>query len=68
MIATVGRLRAAGLPPPVCVGVHAVFADDAHAALLAAGASRVITSDTIPHPTNAIPTAALLAPPIRTLI
>jgi ribose-phosphate pyrophosphokinase len=67
MIATVGHLRAAGLPPPVCVGVHAVFADDAHAALLAAGAARVITSDTIPHATNAIGTASLLAPAVRTL-
>lgn len=67
MIATVGHLRAAGVDAPVCVGVHAVFAGDAHAALVTAGAARVVTSDTIPHPTNAIPTAALLAPAIRTL-
>ncbi len=67
MIATVGHLRAAGLRPPVCIGVHAVFAGDAHAALLAAGAARVVTCDTIAHPTNAIPTASLLAPAIRDL-
>jgi ribose-phosphate pyrophosphokinase len=67
MVAAIGHLRAAGLDAPVCVGVHAVFADDAHAALLAAGAARVVTCDTIPHPTNAIATAALLAPAVRTL-
>lgn len=67
MIAAVGHLRAAGLAAPVCVGVHAVFADDAYEALLAAGAGRVVTCDTIPHATNAIPTAALLAPAVRNL-
>jgi ribose-phosphate pyrophosphokinase len=53
MIETVGHLKAAGLLAPVCIGVHAVFADRAYEDLLAAGA-RVVTCNTIPHQSNAI--------------
>ncbi len=54
MIETVGHLRRAGLKPPVCIGVHAVFADQAYAELLAAGVARVVTCNTIPHASNSI--------------
>ncbi len=47
-------LRAAGLPPAVCVGVHALFEAGAHEALLEQGPARVVTCDTVPHPTNGI--------------
>jgi len=66
MAAVVARLRAAGLRAPVCVGVHAVFAPGAAEALVAAGAARVVTCDTIPHPTNAIGVLPLLAPAVST--
>ena len=54
MIAASRHLAGKGIAPPVCVGVHAIFADNAHADLLAAGAARVVTTNTIPHATNAI--------------
>jgi len=54
MMAAARRLAADGGTGPVCIGVHAVFAGDAHAELLAAGASRVVTVNTIPHASNAI--------------
>jgi len=44
--------------------VHAVFAGDAHEALLAAGAARVVTTNTIPGATATIdifPAMALAA-------
>ena len=41
--------------------IHAVFAEDAYETLLAAGAARVVSTDTIPHASNAIPLAPLLA-------
>jgi ribose-phosphate pyrophosphokinase len=58
-----------GAAPPVCVGVHAVFAGDAQAELRAAGAARIVTTNTIAHPTNAIDIVpaiaeALTRPPI----
>ena len=61
MIETVGHLHRAGLAAPVCIGVHAVFADAAYDQLLAAGAARVVTTNTIPHVSNAIDLAPHLA-------
>jgi ribose-phosphate pyrophosphokinase len=54
MVEAVVRLIRAGMRPPVCIAVHAVFADGADAALIAAGAARVVSCNTIAHPTNAI--------------
>ena len=68
MLATIRQLRTAGLPAPVCVGVHAVFADRAYEDLLAQGASRVVTCNTIPHPSNAVDLSPALAEALRTIL
>lgn len=68
MIETVGHLRRAGLPPPTCVGVHAVFAGQAHDELIAAGATRVVTCNTIVHPTNAIDVHPLVVDAVTNLL
>ncbi len=60
MIETVIHLKRAGMPAPVCVGVHAVFAGNAYEDLLAAGAGGVYTCDTIPHRSNSISVLPLL--------
>jgi dolichol-phosphate mannosyltransferase len=60
MVQATCSLVSAGLAAPVCVGVHAVFAGDAHRALVEAGAARIVTTDRIPHPSNGIGIAALL--------
>lgn len=54
MIAAVNHLKGAGMMPPVCIGVHPIFAGDALSELAAAGAARVVSSNTIAHFTNAI--------------
>jgi ribose-phosphate pyrophosphokinase len=59
-IETVTQLKRLGLPA-VIVAIHAVFAQDAYEQLLAAGATWVVSTDSIPHPSNAISIAALLA-------
>lgn len=61
-------LRAAGTRPPVCVAVHAVFAPGAHPALLEAAPARVVTTNTIPHSTNAIDVIPALARACRELL
>jgi ribose-phosphate pyrophosphokinase len=61
VIETLGHLKRLGLPAAVCVAIHAVFAGDAYEQLLAAGATRVVSTDSIQHPSNDISTAALLA-------
>ncbi|WP_426344659.1 ribose-phosphate pyrophosphokinase [Pseudoduganella sp. R-32] len=62
MIAAVGHVRRAGLPPPVCVAVHPLFAGSAYEDLQASGVARTASCDTVPHSSNAIPVASLLAP------
>lgn len=61
MIETTGHLKKAGMKPPVCIGIHAVFAEKAYNKLIKAGAERVVTCNTIIHPSNAIYLDELLA-------
>ena len=61
MMAAVLHLTGQGLAAPVCMGVHAVFAGDAHAELLSASAVRVVTTNTIPHASNAIDVTPAIA-------
>lgn len=68
MIQAAASLRHVGLPPPVCVGVHAVFAPGAHEDLLASGVARVVTCDTVSHPSNAIRVMPALAEGLRELL
>ncbi|MDP1535762.1 MAG: ribose-phosphate diphosphokinase [Burkholderiales bacterium] len=65
MIAAVQQVSGLGPRPPVCVGVHAIFAGDAHAALLAAGAMQIVTTNTIPHPSNQIDINDAIADTLR---
>ena len=67
MIATVRNLADVGLAPPVCIGVHAVFAAGAYEELRVAGAAKIVTCDTIPHESNKISLSTDLASAIRTV-
>jgi ribose-phosphate pyrophosphokinase len=65
LVQTLGHLARAGMRPATCVGVHALFAGDALDALRAAGAGAIVTTDAVPHPTNTIGLAGLLAGALR---
>lgn len=67
LVAAAVALAKAGLPAAVCVAVHALFDAEALARLKAAGIRRVVTCDTIAHPSNAIRLAAPLALAVRDL-
>ena len=68
MITTSRQLIQSGFQKPVCMGVHGIFADHAWEELMAAGAERIITCDTIPHASNGIAISPLLAPGILSLL
>ena len=68
MIAATVHLAKAGLQPPVCVGVHAIFAGNSYRELAAAGVTRIVTCNTIPHPTNVIDVHQLIAQRLTELI
>ncbi len=61
MIETLGHLKREGMRSAVCVAVHGIFAGDSFGDLMAAGAGRVISTNAVPHATNAIDITALLA-------
>lgn len=54
MIKTVQHLKRSGLSAPVCIGIHGVFSEDAYQELISAGALRIVTTNSIPHSSNAI--------------
>ena len=54
MIAAIRQVSGHGMPPAVCVGVHAIFAGEAYTELLAAGAAQIVTTNTILHASNGI--------------
>jgi ribose-phosphate pyrophosphokinase len=60
MLEAVRLLTTRGLVPPICMAVHGLFADDSDQLLEQAGA-RVITSNSVPHATNRIDVATILA-------
>jgi ribose-phosphate pyrophosphokinase len=65
MIEACRQLRAAGAAPPMCVAIHAVFADALNDELVAAGARGIVTCDTIAHATNEICVADPIADAVR---
>ena len=68
MIETVNHLKKAGLLAPVCIGIHGVFSDNAYQSLLDADIDRVITSNTISHPSNCIDVSGLICENIQELL
>lgn len=64
MIETAEGLVARGLAKPVCVAVHALFADDAYQRLSDLARS-VVSTNTVSHPSNGISVAPLLVEALR---
>jgi ribose-phosphate pyrophosphokinase len=60
MIETIGHLKTAGMQPPICIGVHAIFAGNAFQEIKDSGAKKIITCNTIPHQSNHIDISDLL--------
>lgn len=60
LIEAARKLALQGFSKPVCAVVHGVFAEDAHERL-AAVSSRIVSSNSVPHSTNAIDLAPLVA-------
>jgi ribose-phosphate pyrophosphokinase len=67
MIETIKQLKHAGARDCICAAAHAVFASNAYEEILRAGADRVVTTNTIPHPSNMIVVDEAIAAALRTL-
>ncbi|MEO7401131.1 MAG: ribose-phosphate pyrophosphokinase [Polaromonas sp.] len=67
LLAAAAALVRMGMAPPVCIGVHALFDADLPQQLRGAGVTRLVTSDTVPHASNAICLTPLLAKAVTTM-
>ncbi|MBW0150055.1 MAG: ribose-phosphate pyrophosphokinase [Phenylobacterium sp.] len=60
LVEAAAQLPQQGLRRPVCAVVHGVFASEAYAQLSAVS-ERIVSTDAVPHPSNAISLAPLVA-------
>lgn len=60
MMETVEHLNGEGMKPPVCIGVHAIFAGNAFEELKNSGAGEIVTCNTINHTSNKIDISDLI--------
>ena len=51
--------------PPVCIGIHAIFAGDSYANLQRAGVAKIVTTNTILHETNEIDISSLVSKALK---
>jgi ribose-phosphate pyrophosphokinase len=61
MIEALRHLTRMQMKQAVCIAVHGIFAGRAYTELLEAGATRVVTANTVPHESNAIDVTGLIA-------
>jgi ribose-phosphate pyrophosphokinase len=67
MIETAGQLAVHGMRRPLCVAVHGLFSEAAFGELTASVAN-VVTTNTVPHPSNAIDIAPALSSAVRDFV
>jgi ribose-phosphate pyrophosphokinase len=67
MIEAVRLLQERGFPRPICVAVHGLFAEHSDQLLANAGA-QVVTSNSVPHPSNRIDLSTRLAAAVKELL
>src|SRR3546814_12084236 len=60
LIEAARKVALQGFAKPVCAVIHGIFAEDSYERL-ATLSSRIVSSDAVPHPTNAIGLAPLVA-------
>ena len=65
MVAAIHHLRQQGANAPICLAVHAVFANDAYGKLRSAGASGGVTTNTVTHASNCIDVVPAIARELR---
>jgi ribose-phosphate pyrophosphokinase len=68
LLEAIAHLREAKFPPPVCIAVHGVFAEQADKKLHNAGIARLVTTNSVMHDSNALDLSSVLAQGAATLM
>lgn len=66
MLETIKHIKSFGTKSIICIGIHAIFANDAYQALLKTGVTDILTCNTIVHPTNKIDISNLIIDALKT--
>ncbi len=61
MLQAIHVLHEIGTKPPICIAVHPLLVGDTYAALLTSGIDKLVSCNTIAHPTNRINVAPAVA-------
>jgi ribose-phosphate pyrophosphokinase len=61
MIETIKHLQKAKMQPPICIGIHAIFAGDAYEQLKKSAVKEIVTCNTIQHISNKIDVSRILS-------
>lgn len=67
-IETVQHLHTLKMKPAICIGIHALFSGNAYEDLLAANVQKVVTCNTVAHPSNGIDLSPLLVENLKKYI
>lgn len=65
MLKAVQCLQKENFAAPICIGIHAIFAGNAYQDLLASGADKIISCNTIEHLSNKIDISGLVAQKLK---
>lgn len=65
LLEPIAHLKQLDFAPPICIGIHGLFVEQGYEKLLEAGASNVVTCNTVPHPSNDIDVSPILVECIR---
>ncbi|OGV48996.1 MAG: phosphoribosylpyrophosphate synthetase [Legionellales bacterium RIFCSPHIGHO2_12_FULL_42_9] len=68
MIEVINHLKTKKMKSPMCIGVHAIFANDAYRALQEAGAERIVTCNSVPHASNQIDISDIICQGIQNIL
>lgn len=68
LLDTIHHLENLHLKPPVCIGIHAVFAENAYQKLLNSRIEGLVTCNTIAHPSNTIDVSHSIITTIQSLL
>jgi len=60
LLETLSHLKEQGTKPPICLGIHPIFAGNSYEEIKAAGVHKIVTCNTITHPSNQIDLSPLL--------
>lgn len=68
MEVAIRKLGERGFPASICLGIHGLFAENAFERLLAAGASNIVSSNTVGHRSNEVDVSDIVAKAVPPLL